>query len=85
MEKAEDEKPDPAFVKGFNDGYLLAKHEPTLASQIARAQGNSTLLDGLKAGYERFQFEKGRAKSDPTPQGREGIEPTRNRDMEPDR
>lgn len=85
MEKEEDEKPDPAFVKGFNDGYLLAEHEPTLAAQIAQAQGNSPQLDGLKAGYERFQFEKGRAKSDPRPQSRDESEPTRDRDLEPDR
>ncbi|EHQ29781.1 hypothetical protein [Mucilaginibacter paludis] len=45
------------YIDGFNSGYLLAKHEPTLAAQITSSPNeHNPFFSGLvsgKAEYER--------------------------------
>lgn len=37
----DDEEPSPEFVKGYNDGYQLAKHKPELLDKILSSQDSS--------------------------------------------
>ncbi len=46
------------FVKGFNDGYLLAKHEPELVARLPVDLGSSERSKGFKAGKEQYLLEK---------------------------
>ena len=50
---------DPKFQKGFNHGYLLAIHEPDLASEIvANKNEHSQYFNGLVSGKQEFDMEK---------------------------
>jgi len=60
-----DDSPPLAFQKGFNDGYLLAKHMPDLAENLLKASGSSPFLDALKMGIEQYSIEKGKQPSFP--------------------
>lgn len=46
------------FTTGFNNGYLIAKHEPILLSKIegSLTQANS-YLEGFSAGKEQFSHD----------------------------
>jgi hypothetical protein len=48
------EKIDPKQLKGFNDGYLLATHEPELAEKLAKIEAVSPWLIGMQQGREQF-------------------------------
>jgi hypothetical protein len=51
---------DAQFVKGYNDGYLLAKHEPKLATQLSHnANDHSPFFKGLVAGKKQYEKEIG--------------------------
>lgn len=50
--------PHPDYIKGFNDGYLLAKHDPGLAEKLPAELGKSERSAGLKAGKEQYLLEK---------------------------
>lgn len=52
-----DEQISAEYLKGFNDGYLLSKHEPELAVTLTAALTNSERSMGFKAGKEEFQRE----------------------------
>lgn len=58
MEEQEEITPSPEYIKGFNEGYLLAQHEPELAAQMAKAEGTSERLQGIKDGHHRFTLER---------------------------
>ena len=46
------------FQNGFNRGYLLAKHEPNIASQItARPNDHNPFFQGLVGGKEQYELE----------------------------
>ena len=48
------------FTKGFNNGYLLAKHEPELANLLAKIENKENeYLKGFAFGKEEFDKEKG--------------------------
>jgi hypothetical protein len=47
------------YIKGFNKGYLLSKHEPALTTKITQnLQSNSEYVEGLIAGTEEYEIEK---------------------------
>lgn len=49
---------DPQYQKGFNDGYLLAKHEPKLATQLTSTPNDQNpYLKGLTAGKLEYDRE----------------------------
>lgn len=50
--------PDPDFAKGFNDGYLMARHEPELAQKIGPSLGDTKYGSGFNAGREYLELEK---------------------------
>ena len=57
----EDEEPTKEFVKGYNHGYQLAKHELELLNQLLQAQSNNTPNDYSRAmtqGKNQYEHEK---------------------------
>lgn len=49
---------DPHYLKGFNNGYLLAKHEPELAAQLTvRPNDHNEYFKGLVGGKEEYEKE----------------------------
>ena len=51
---------DPLFIKGFNSGYLIQKHEEKLMTMILKGldTSESAFLNGIKAGSSLFKKEK---------------------------
>lgn len=58
LPEQEPEDPQPDFVKGFNEGYLLARQMPELAEKIAGAATQSERSQGFKSGLEQFEHEQ---------------------------
>jgi hypothetical protein len=51
--------PDQEYIKGYNDGYLLSKHEPKLAENITPALKGRTDYDaGFAEGHEAAHKER---------------------------
>lgn len=57
MEQSQ-ETPSPEYIKGFNQGYLLARHTPELIEKLPADLGNSERSLGLKEGKEQYEAEK---------------------------
>lgn len=62
---------DPHYLKGFNNGYLLSRHDPNLAAQLtARPNEHNEYFKGLVAGKKEYEsewarsFSKGAFKND---------------------
>ncbi|ADB38000.1 hypothetical protein [Spirosoma linguale] len=56
MEK--EDKVDPVYVKGFNEGYTIAQHMPELAEVLSKVKGKSDRLMGLQAGHKQYLNEQ---------------------------
>lgn len=54
------DKVEPDYVKGFNEGYTIAKHMPELAERLANIDSDFVRLTGFKAGREQQQVEMAR-------------------------
>lgn len=49
---------DPQYLKGFNGGYLLCKHEPALAAKLtATPNDHNPYFAGLVAGKQQYDKE----------------------------
>ena len=49
---------DPQFLKGFNNGYLLAKHDPELAAKLtAHNNERNPYFNGLVGGKQEYEKE----------------------------
>ena len=46
------------YIKGFNNGYFLAKHNPTLIDKLIRNESNLEYIQALKDGHKTYQLEK---------------------------
>lgn len=68
---------DPQYLKGFNNGYLLARHEPELAAQLtANPNEHNVYLKGFAGGKQQYETEvrewaKGFSKGAPAKDDRE--------------
>jgi hypothetical protein len=49
---------DTEFIKGFNEGYLIAKHLPDLADSLAQVKNETPRIEGFRAGHEQFVREE---------------------------
>jgi hypothetical protein len=57
------ENHDNLFIRGFNNGYLLAKREPELAIKMIKSTTpNNEYLKGFTSGKQEFEMEKIRQK-----------------------
>ncbi|RCR67530.1 hypothetical protein [Larkinella punicea] len=57
----EEEEPSKEFVKGYNHGYQLAKHEPELLDTLLKAQSGNVPTDYSRAmaqGKNQYEHEK---------------------------
>ncbi|HEY5369632.1 MAG TPA: hypothetical protein VIJ75_11625 [Hanamia sp.] len=53
------------FIKGFNHGYALAKHEPDFLSNILKGlRSTNNYIEGIHSGKEEFEIEKSRTHLD---------------------
>ena len=53
------ERSEQLFIKGFNNGYMLAKHEPQMLDNLLREiRPNSSYIDGMKGGQLEYQQER---------------------------
>lgn len=50
---------DTQYIQGFNNGYILAKHEPVLLNIISKNLApNNNYIEGLFEGRDQLEFEK---------------------------
>lgn len=49
---------DPDFLKGFNDGYIIAQYEPELAEKLSKIEAVSPRIVGMQQGREQFLKEQ---------------------------
>ena len=57
----EEEEPSKEFLKGYNHGYQMAKHEPELLDKVLQAQSKNAPNDYSRAmaqGKNQYQHEK---------------------------
>ncbi len=53
------ETQEKQFIKGFNDGYLVAEHEPELAKQLVKhPNDHNEYFKGVVSGKQEFDMEK---------------------------
>ncbi|MBO0949220.1 hypothetical protein [Fibrella forsythiae] len=45
----DEDEPSPEFLKGFNHGYQLSKHEPELLNELLQAQTDNSPSDYNRA------------------------------------
>ena len=87
----EQDKVEPEYVKGFNEGYIISQHKPELAQKLASIKSDFIRLVGFKAGREQYQAEQTKhrlpawLKGDRTGKERSTPEKTKGRDIEPDK
>jgi len=58
----EEQATDLDYVKGFNEGNLMARHMPELAAKLAPSLKDSSRGLGFKDGRQEFLFEQKRDK-----------------------
>ena len=85
------DKVESIYVKGFNEGYIIAQQMPELADILAKVESNSERLNGFKAGrkqYNKEQIEQlkshlpGWLKSDRPAKEQGSLEKNRDHDMD---
>ena len=53
------------YIKGFNSGYLLAKHEPELLTKIVKnVTPANDFVEGLFSGKEEYELQYSRSQLD---------------------
>lgn len=50
--------PSPEYLKGFNEGYMLAKEAPELADKLSHVKSDTERLQGLQDGRKQYVLEK---------------------------
>ena len=82
---------DPDYIRGFNEGYTIARHMPDLAEKLSTANKDSVRGTGFQDGRKQFLTEQSRSR---LPAWLKGNRPTKDkavpdktvdRDIDPDR
>ena len=87
----EQDKVEPEYLKGFNEGYTISQHKPELAEKLANIDSDFIRLVGFKAGQEQFQKEQVRErlpawlKGDHSTKNQDKPSKSKDRDIELDR
>jgi hypothetical protein len=50
--------PNPEYIKGFNEGFIISKHLPDLAMQLSTATGDSERLQGMHDGRKQYLIDQ---------------------------
>ena len=53
---------DPAYLKGFNQGYILAQYMPDIATKIAQSESKTPHMEGFQQGRDQYLLEVTREK-----------------------
>ena len=56
----ENETPHPDYLKGFNEGYMIAKYMPDLSEQLAKTADDSIRIKAFKDGRKELILEQSR-------------------------
>lgn len=48
----------PHYIKGFNNAYFLAEHNPTLINKLISIEKDIDYINGLKDGNKTYQLEQ---------------------------
>ncbi len=76
---------DPDYLKGFNDGYIIAQYEPELAEKLSKIEAVSPRIVGMQQGREQFIKEQLKTKlpnwlkDNPTPDRANAISKDQNK------
>lgn len=90
----ETDKVDPVFLKGFNEGYVIAEQMPELAEVLVNVKSNSERLKGLRAGRDQYNKEQieqlkshlpGWLKNKRSDKDKPSPAKSKDRDIEPDK
>ena len=82
----EDEnKVDPDYIKGFNEGYVFAKHLPELSEQLSKTTLQSSRNIGFLDGRKEYQSEKLKNKFPSWLKGQRPIKDTKSQTKDVDR
>ena len=55
----EDElKHEADFIKGFNDGYIIAKHAPVLSEHLSKIDSEISRIEGIQQGIDQYTLEQ---------------------------
>jgi hypothetical protein len=54
----QEEKISPEYIKGFNEGYLLAQHMPDLSEKLAGIKSDSPRMQGIRDGRQEFLIDR---------------------------
>lgn len=46
------------YIKGFNQGYMIAVYEPELSEKLSKTTGESSFIAGIKDGRQQYLDEK---------------------------
>lgn len=55
---AENKDWEQDFTKGYNEGYLIARHEPSLADKLTKSLNDTSRSQGFKEGITQAKIEK---------------------------
>jgi len=50
--------PDPDYIKGFNEGFMISENLPELAKQLSTATGDSERLQGMRDGRKQYLIDQ---------------------------
>ncbi|MVM32460.1 hypothetical protein GO755_20615 [Spirosoma sp. HMF4905] len=84
-------KVEPDYLKGFNEGYVIAQSVPDLAEQLVKVQTDSQRMAGFKAGRDQYVTERMREhlpswlKADRSIKEQESPSKSKDRDIEPEK
>lgn len=53
-----DQSPHPNYLKGFNEGYTMAKYMPDVAKEISEAMKDTERGNGFKEGNAQYILDK---------------------------
>lgn len=74
------EQYEELYAKGFNNGYLIAKHEPQLYITLEKGfEGKNDYLEGFVSGGKEYEIEKN------SPQKHQHKGKNKSRDIDYDR
>lgn len=72
------------YIKGFNEGYMIAKNMPDLASQLQSITGNSERSVGFQDGRKQYELEKFKERDRKAPSGYQTPPLTKDKDHDRD-
>lgn len=83
----EEDQTNPDYQQGFNDGYLITRHEPDLADKLKNLPDTTPRMEGFQAGRKQLLRDKFKerlpewVKDDPERDVDQSIEPDKDMDQ----